>query len=262
MKWVIRIAVIIFSIAGLIYKMPVIPAASGDKDKSNIRYVALGDSIAHGYGLSNPEEDCYVGQITAYLKNHYDYVFSANLGKDGLRSDELLEWLTDEKNENYKKCTATLKNADVVTISIGSNDLLHLIHLGPGMVQEIQQEKALFQKACDDFAFIFPQIIQAVKRISPKAKIYVGNVYNPCHGLALFEAVEGVAEEYIGRLNKVFQESKDYEVIDIKKAFLESDRKLINMAINLERVDPHPNADGHSLIGTLMIEKMIENGVY
>lgn len=262
MKWVIRIAVIIFSIAGGIYKMPVLPAASGDKDKSSIRYVALGDSIAHGYGLSNPEEDSYVGQVTAYLEKHYDYVFSANLGEDGLRSEELLECLTDEENENYKKCTATLKNADVVTISIGSNDLLHLIHLGPGMVQEIQEEKDLFQKACDDFAVIFPRIIQAVKRISPQAKIYVGNVYNPCQGLALFEGVEGVAEEYIGRLNKVFQKSKDYEVIDIKNAFSNSDRKLINMAINLERVDPHPNSDGHSVIGGLIIEKLKETGVY
>lgn len=262
MKWVVRFAVIILSIAGGIYKMPVLPAASGDKDKSNIRYVALGDSIAHGYGLSNPDEDSYAGRVTTYLREHYDYVFSANLGEDGLRSDELLEWLTDENNENYQKCSQTLKNADVVTISIGSNDLLHLINLGPGMVQEIQREQYLFDEACDGFAVNFPQIIRAVKKISPKAKIYVGNIYNPCHGLALFEGVEAVAEEYIDKINKVFQDSEDYEVIDVKDAFSNSDRKLINMAVNLERVDPHPNIDGHSVIGGLIIKKLMEAGVY
>lgn len=262
MKWVIRITVIILSIAGGIYKMPVLPAASGDKDKSKIRYVALGDSIAHGYGLSNPDEDSYAGRVTTYLREHYDYVFCANLGKDGLRSDELLEWLTDEDNESYKKCTKTLQNADIVTVSIGSNDLLHLINLGPGMVQEIQSERYLFEEACDNFAINFPKIIRAIKKISPNAKIYVGNIYNPCHGLALFDGVEAVAERYIDKINGVFQQSADYEVINVKDAFSNSDRKLINMAVNLEGVDPHPNSDGHSVIGGLIIKKLKEDGVY
>ena len=75
MKWVIRIAIIVFSIAGGFYNMPVLPAASGDKGTSSVRYVALGDSIAHGYGLSNPDEESYAGQVASYLQQHYDYVF-------------------------------------------------------------------------------------------------------------------------------------------------------------------------------------------
>lgn len=242
--------------------MPVLPAASGDKGTSSVRYVALGDSIAHGYGLSNPDEESYAGQVASYLQQHYDYVFSANLGQDGLRSEELLAWLTDPENENYKKCIATLKNADIVTISIGSNDLLHLIELGPEMMEKVQSEQSEFQKACDDFAVTFPRIIRAIKATAPEAKIFVGNVYNPCHGFSYFEEVEGVAEEYIIRLNQAFQKSSDYELIDIKTAFGESEKKLINMGINWERIDPHPNEEGHFLIGKLIIDRMKEKGFY
>ena len=58
--------------------MPVKFAGSGDNVSSTIRYVALGDSIAYGYGLSDRESDSYVGQVGKYLEKKYDYVFSGH----------------------------------------------------------------------------------------------------------------------------------------------------------------------------------------
>ena len=104
--------------------MPVLKVSSGDNVSSSIRYVALGDSIAHGYGLGNPEKDSYVGQVKQYLEENYDYVFAENFGTNGMRSDELLDILTNPENDMYNKYHATLQHADIVTISIGSNDLM------------------------------------------------------------------------------------------------------------------------------------------
>ena len=87
--------------------MPVIQVSSGDNVTTTIRYVALGDSIAYGYGLENREEDCYVGKICQYLESQYDSVLLTNFGENGMRSDELLDVLTNPKNEMYKKYRAT-----------------------------------------------------------------------------------------------------------------------------------------------------------
>ena len=107
--------------------MPVYKVSSGDKVSESVRYVALGDSIAYGYGLSDRESDSYVGQVGKYLEKKYDYVFEENFGTNGLRSDQLLDILTNPENEQYNKYRATLQHADIVTLSIGSNDLLHLV---------------------------------------------------------------------------------------------------------------------------------------
>ncbi len=51
-----------------------------------------------------------------------------------MQSGELLDILTNpERKKNIKKYRATIKHADFVTISIGSNDLLHLIQLDLNM---------------------------------------------------------------------------------------------------------------------------------
>ena len=83
--------------------MPVKFAGSGDNVSSTIRYVALGDSIAYGYGLQDKDEESYVGLVRQYFEERYDYVVTTNFGKNGMRSGELLDILTNPENENYKK---------------------------------------------------------------------------------------------------------------------------------------------------------------
>ena len=50
MKWIIRIGVIMFAVFCGIKAVPEEKASSGDITSTSIRYVALGDSIAYGYG--------------------------------------------------------------------------------------------------------------------------------------------------------------------------------------------------------------------
>lgn len=254
MKWLIRMGVVLLSIAGGMWAMPVIKVSSGDNVSDSVRYVALGDSIAYGYGLSNPKKDSYVGQVKQYLEKKYDYVFAANFGTNGLRSDELLDILTNPENENYKKYRATLRYADIVTISIGSNDLMHLIRLDMDMQEYIEQGDAVFCEACQRFDENFPRIIAAIREISPKAKICADNVYNPCHGLKEYRDLYAQAEHYINLLNQTFTKGKGYTLVDIKSEFDASEEKLVNMALNGGEIDPHPSKAGHILIGKMVIK--------
>ena len=75
--------------------------------------VVLGDSIAWGTGIYNSDEACY-GRIVANT-NGYNY---KNYAFDGCRSWDLLS-LLDEKDVKD-----SIKEADIINISIGGNDFL------------------------------------------------------------------------------------------------------------------------------------------
>lgn len=236
--------------------MPVKYAGSGDSVSTTIRYVALGDSIAYGYGLEDKEEDSYVGQVRKYLEQKYDYVVATNFGENGMRSDELLDILTNPKNKNYRKYRATLSYADVVTISIGSNDLLHLIKLDFNMEEMIREGAGKFRKACLDFSVNFPKIIKEIRSINPSVKIYANNIYNPAKGLSSYADVYDVAERYINLLNKAFTTTKEYDLVNIKEAFDKQEKSMINVSLKGRDIDPHPSREGHELIGQMVIKMM------
>ena len=93
--------------------LPASALAAGGEQKS---YVALGDSITTGYGLAENE--------TGFAKQVADsngYTLT-NLAQDGATSTDLLEVVKSEANAD------TLKNADLITITIGGNDLMNALY--------------------------------------------------------------------------------------------------------------------------------------
>ena len=82
MKWIIRIGVIMFAVFCGIKAVPEEKVSSGDITSTSIRYVALGDSIAYGYGLSDRKEQSYVELIRKNLETKYDSVFVTNFGEN------------------------------------------------------------------------------------------------------------------------------------------------------------------------------------
>lgn len=92
--------------------------AENRSDKTN--YVAFGDSIAAGYGLDGYSDnqtaapgDSYQALVASFLHTQ-----SANYAITGDNSDDCMELL------HSGKADADLANADIITLSIGSNDLL------------------------------------------------------------------------------------------------------------------------------------------
>lgn len=144
MKWMVRIGVVIFALFCGFKAIPEERVESGDSTSTTIRYVALGDSIAYGYGLEDREEQSYVSLVRKHLEKSYDYVIETNFGSNGMQSGDLLEILTNPEHEYYRQYRASLKYADVVTLSIGSNDLLHLVKLDFNMDEMIKNGKKMF----------------------------------------------------------------------------------------------------------------------
>ena len=228
MKWIIRIGVIMFAVFCGIKAVPEEKASSGDITSTSIRYVALGDSIAYGYGLSDRKEQSYVELIRKNLETKYDSVFVTNFGENGMQSGELLDILTNPERKEYKKYRATIKHADFVTISIGSNDLLHLIQLDLNMEEMIKRD----------------------------AQIYADNIYNPAKGIDAFSQVYSVADVYINRMNRGFYPSDEYVLVDIKKCFDGEKESMVNLSFKGREIDPHPSEKGHKKIAQMVIKAM------
>ena len=260
MKWMVRLGVIFFALYCGFKALPEETVGSGDLVSSTVRYVALGDSIAYGYGLQDRDEQSYVSLVRKHLEKQYDYVISSNFGTNGLRSDELLEILTNPEHEQYKRYRETLRYADVVTVSIGSNDLLHLVKLDLNMESLIENGQEMFQEACREFQKNFPLIIKEIRKINPTAGIYADNIYNPAKGVSVFGNVYDVAEHYISLMNQCFYQSEEYCLVDIKTGFDDAEKSLINVSWKGREIDPHPSVEGHERIAQLVIKEMERTG--
>ena len=84
---------------------------------SNLNYVALGDSLATGYGAANSS---YVYRYADILSTDTGTAVNvSNLGVNGLTSMQLRTEI-----ENDQRVQEAIEQAEVITINIGANDLL------------------------------------------------------------------------------------------------------------------------------------------
>ena len=252
-RWFMRVSVVVLCLTSMIVNIPVVEVASGEYGERSCRYVAIGESIARGYGLETPKNDSYPGLVAEWLKEQYDYVFYDNLGIDGLESKELLQILTDSENEKYNKFTKTLEDVDLVSVSIGGNDLMHLLDVKSGLDNMVKKGSDKYVKACDDLVGTFQKIVDRIHELAPNSRILVNTLYNPCHGLDRYQSVYSVADRYIMRLNEAYRKAKGVTVVDVHEIFAKSNDKLVNMAIKVHEIDPHPNQKGHELIARSVI---------
>ena len=205
--------------------LPAVNEVSEPIREKSFKAVVLGDSIARGYGLENPEAMRFSALLEKSLEAAYEEVDIFNYGVDGRTGGQLLEFLRKDPPKEIKDC-------DCVIISIGGNNILKmldtaetafkaLVELDPQAVADYfkysvappeGEEKDKFAYACDTISSVFgavnaafesdtfnslitdagkrlneeiPQIIDEIRRLNPDAKIYFQTVYNPYKGINL-----------------------------------------------------------------------------
>ena len=248
-----------------------------------LKIVSLGDSIPNGYLLED-ENKSFDNLLADTLGAKY-YEFSYI----GMRSDDLLRELD---NEEIKE---NISNADIVIINIGANDLLDLIDLldlsqvgmeieygsNPtvGLNKEfINNFKNYIQdffintlepmsiQVANDFAKIFPQIIDKVKEYNPNVKIYVNNLYNPFFNISVpllsldLSNIEQVSENAIKRFNETINNNEGYTIMDIYKTL--RNNNYLNIDPLRVSFDPHPNKSGHKRIYNLYLKELCYKVTY
>jgi len=238
---------------------------------ATLRYTALGDSLA--YGSKVGEGFGYVDLLAAKLfQEAGDSQFDAvNLGKPGKNSSALLADL-----RTNPATIQAVSNADVITISIGGNNLLKPVMFEiettfglDAQSDTFNQELAVMLaiKANRDklknimtevlpeleagvlqFSRDWPEIIASVKTLSPDAKVLVATIYNP---LPEDETYYDAFDKPIQELNAVISsQSGWYQVADVYEAFGDygGTESLTNFDLLKGCFDVHPTVKGYEMI--------------
>ena len=231
-------------------------------------YVALGDSICRGYGLKDPETQRYSSLIGARTGcTVYNY------GVDGQTGAELVTFLQNGKAE-------ALSQADVVSVSIGANNLLHALsslllalfsNYDPTSGSAIQVDAEDLYAAVDDALASFerelPELMDLIGEQTPNALVLFQTVYNPYRSFVLFPlrlsggmtTLSALADECVRRLNEIIRDGAlqyGYTVCDVYDTFEQNANQLVNASLGRLNFDPHPNAAGHAVIAEVLLREM------
>ena len=174
-------------------------------------YTALGDSITLGTGLENIDTEAYPSLLT----NTFN-IESTNYGIDGMNSSWLLY------NIKHGDYVDSIKDADLITISVGSNDILWIFYqiiadafnvdinncdnliqsisenfAEANITEKIEMIKKLYENtysdktkkdlkdAIENYKKTWPELVKTIKNINPKGELIVIEYYNPYHNIVL-----------------------------------------------------------------------------
>lgn len=275
-----RTVAVILVLMTLVLSISALASPVCAKEATGKVYTVLGDSIAAGYRLDGYTGD---GKITP---SAYPALFSGRVGfakvndlsKSGSDTADTVSYL------KTKKYIDAVTEADVITLSLGSNDLLGLgqkmickslgiSSLGAAgsvinsdnyaskltalgtYLNETDQVRDL-EAAVAGFEANWTAIIDRLRELNPDAVLIVNNFYNP---YAVLDSVGGVTvgktvQGYLDRMNRFITEheyaGEKYFVADVTGVYQYTN---VTLTGKLD-LDPHPNATGHSAIADSVYE--------
>ncbi len=212
-------------------------------DSSPLSYVVLGDSIARGAGLWNPEEAVY-GKIVADTDG-FEY---RNFGIDGFRSVDLVNLIQRENVAN------ALKDADIISISIGGNDFLRG-NLPAVILSTLIGNRAPLNAIIDGFYENFCTVIDEIKALNPDAVILTQTLYNSGGYIIFYPVFEIALRQFNDCFYRYQRENPgSIEIVDVYSAFRFK-------GINICGDTIHPNASGNKIIAREILVKLNELGL-
>lgn len=149
-----------------------LPLTAFAKDNKHIDYVALGDSLAAGVTPYHSINKGYADFLRdRYEQSQYD-IKLINYGFPGYRTTHIVNELLNPTHSKYGPLRESIKNAELVTIDIGANDLL-------SNLSAIQKNPATAKVVLNDIANNLTLILREIDKINPNMKVYVMGYYNP-----------------------------------------------------------------------------------
>ncbi|MCD7785658.1 MAG: GDSL-type esterase/lipase family protein [Oscillospiraceae bacterium] len=245
-------------------------------------YLALGDSITAGYGLEDADSESFVT-----LFGNEIGATTINYGVSGLTAETLAETLATGEYDTY------LAMVDVVTITIGGNDLLHafyeyLLNLyntafgteltvtdvqtwftdGTSYQTEISTVLALLTTdegiagattavsgAATSAIANIQTIISKILAVNPDVIILLANQYNPYASLAVLEDYAAISNLFDTAVTAFNALLSQVSALSENVIVIDvySAGVATNVNILTMNFDFHPNASGHETIAAAML---------
>lgn len=233
---------------------------NGTGEVRTFYYVALGDSLTQGVG-DKTEQGGFVPLLAQGIGNQYGYqVTYDNYGVSGNTSRQIL------KRMDETEIVSSLKKADMMTLTVGGNDLRrtileHITHL----------EISVFDEPAKEYSNRLLKIIDKARENNPDLPIYVIGIYNPFYlnfpeltemqtvvdnwNQVTASTVESLKGVYFVPINDLL-----YKGLDGEAGISQSNSTPSKVANNLlaEEDSFHPNNTGYEIMNKAVMEAIRE----
>jgi lysophospholipase L1-like esterase len=221
-----------------------------------IYYLALGDSLAAGQNPYGKLGYGYSDYVSDYLRERDLLEFYTNkYAVSGHRTTDLIRDIEDNREITVNGKELVLKNAltnaDIITLSIGANDLFYKLSLHN--IPVVLDDEERMKKYVDEVLIDIEKLIILIKRYCKEDIILIG-YYNPLWhiNLTFAEQAEPVLL-YANDKMKLLSHKHNLYYVDIYSVFKQNKDFVPNP------LDIHPSMDGYKIIGQRIINIIYKN---
>ncbi|ABJ72119.1 SGNH/GDSL hydrolase family protein [Lactococcus cremoris] len=219
----------------------------------HLSYAALGDSLTEGVGDATGQGG-FVPLFAKEIENSTGgSVSSQNFGKAGDTSTQIYNRMMKSK-----KITDGLKKANIITITIGGNDVLKVIRDNVTKLSSMTEKD--FVKPEELYQARVKKLLDKIREDNPQAQIYVLGIYNPFYlNFPDLTVMQNVIDSWNTATAGVVSQEKNTYFIPINnllykgsgdKQAVEADSSTSAVANNLLYTEDHfhPNNIGYQIM--------------
>ncbi len=182
----------LFFAVALMFQMMVVPyhflADEIDKSAPTIDYLALGDSLAAGISPYNELGKSYADFLAEAIYAKGDLKsFNKGFSYPGYKTTDVLNDIQQNVTkdilgigsaEKSAKLQQSIKEAELITISAGANDVLPLLKMDSATGKATVDQKALLSML-QQVGANYKSIMAQINQLNPGVEVYVMGYYNP-----------------------------------------------------------------------------------
>lgn len=220
--------------SNLIKKTDVV--AKEKKKTGTLQIVSLGDSLTRGVG--DKEGIGYVGRMKEDLQKDYKQkVALTNLAVSGAKMPDLLKQI-ESSGAQY-----SIKQADVIVLTIGGNDLF------PGWDSLGKIDLETYRPDTETFQNEAKKIIEEIRKLNTDSPIFWLGLYNPFEDVEDLKGSSNIVVDWNASLEKLAINNKNVYITPTFDLFQNRGKDL------LYSDHFHPNEIGY----TYMADRLVQN---
>lgn len=215
--------------------------------KEEFTYLAIGDDLAKGHTPFDTYGESYTDFVYEYLKEKNDKVkINKEFIEEDLRIKDLLSKIKNAETAGGKTFTQAIKEAELVTISIGSEELFSKLRSNYELYK--LNSKKLFD-FIDEMTNDLNELIKEMKKIK-KNEIYLIGYYNPIIDITDSESKLDSIYNYLDIKLKEIENKQKIHYISIYDVF----KKRSNFLPNPNHA--FPSLEGYNYIANEIIKEI------
>lgn len=208
------------------------------KKNGTLQIVSLGDSLTRGVG--DKEGIGYIGRMKEDLQKDYKQkVALTNLAVSGAKMPDLLKQI-ESSGAQY-----SIKQADVIVLTIGGNDLF------PGWESLGKIDLETYRPDTETFQNEAKKIIEEIRKLNTDSPIFWLGLYNPFEDVEDLKGSSNIVVDWNASLEKLALNDKNVYITPTFDLFQNRGKDL------LYSDHFHPNEVGYTYIAERLVQNVV-----